>query len=514
MTFGATLGEMWERNFRLYGDVEAVVCGERRWTYATLAERARRLGAALRGTGVRQRDRVGMLAMNRGEWFDFYAGCELAGFHALTINFRLNAQEIAYILRDAAPRVLIFEAQYVELVDTIRGELPEIALFLCIGGAPDWAQSYDAFLSAGSPEGAGLVARPDDPAHLIYTSGTTGKPKGAVRSQAAGYSLAEACATSMQFRINGRGLVLMPLFHVGAQSVASGQHWCGGTIVVHRSFDPVAAARTIERERIQLTHMTPVMVRQFIETVDCSAHDFSSLETFCYAAAPMPVPLLERCIEIFGPVLYDCYGSTETGNVSVLQSHLHVLDGAARSLSRLGSVGQEHNFARLLICDDDGLELPRGTPGELCIQAGGMMDGYWNNSAATVEAFRDGWYLSGDIARMDEDGFVTLVDRKKDMIVSGGENIYCREVEEALASHADVADVAVIGVPDDRWGEAVRAIVVLREGASEDADALVAHSRSQIATYKQPRSIVFIDELPRMSTGKIDKKALRQNFAN
>lgn len=509
----ATLGAMWERNFRLFGEIEAVVCGDRRWTYTKLADRARRLGAALHSQGIRRRDRIGMLAMNCGEWFDFYAACEIAGLHALTINFRLNAQEIAFILRDAAPRVLIFEAQYMPLVDEVRGELDGIELFLCIGGETGWARNYEGFLKSGAPEGSGIVATPDDPAHLIYTSGTTGRPKGVVRTQQAGLSLAEACATSMQFRINGRCLVLMPLFHVGAQSVASGQHWCGGTVVVHRQFDPEAVARTVAGERIQLTHMTPVMLRRFIDEVDCTAHDFSSLETLCYAAAPMPVPLLERCIAIFGPVLYDCYGSTETGNVSVLQSHLHKLDGTARSLARLGSVGQEHNFARLRICDDDGNDLPRGSPGELCIQAGGMMEGYWNNSVATVEAFRDGWYLSGDIAHMDDDGFVTLVDRKKDMIVSGGENIYCREVEEALATHPDVADVAVIGVPDERWGEAVRAIVVPRRGAVPDADALVAHCREAIATYKQPRSVVFTQELPRMNTGKVDKKALRRDFA-
>jgi acyl-CoA synthetase (AMP-forming)/AMP-acid ligase II len=503
-----SLAAMWERNLRLSANDPAVVSEGRRWTYGQLLGRARRLGSFLYSAGVRRESRVAMLAMNGPEWFDYYAACELHGFIAQTINFRLTRSELEYVLGDAEPTVLIFEQSYIDVVDSLRSVTPSVKQWVCIGRSLDWAPSFEEVIAQGSEDGAPMRAEPDDLVHMIYTSGTTGKPKGVVRDQRAGAALAAACATSQSMRVGGRMLLTMPMFHVGAQSMASGQQMLGGMVVLHRRFDPVAVARTIQEERIHITHMAPTLVQQFVASPGINDFDLSSLETLCYAAAPMPVPVLREGLARFRSIFLGCYGSTECGNVAVLQQHFHRPDGSPQEVERLASVGREHLFSTLRVLDDEGVECPPGVPGELCVRSGSMMRGYWNRSNDTAEALRDGWYRSGDIARMDAAGFVYLVDRKKDMIISGGENIAPREVEEALLTHPGIAEAAVIGVPDDRWGETVKAVLVAR-GTPPPEQEIVAHCRQLIAGYKLPRIIEFTEALPLLATGKVNKIALR-----
>jgi acyl-CoA synthetase (AMP-forming)/AMP-acid ligase II len=504
-----SLAQMWERSLRLSADDLAVVSEGRRWTYAQLIERARRLGAFLYAAGARRGSRIAMLAMNCPEWFDYYAACEIHGFVAQTVNFRLTKPEIAYVLEDGEPTVLIFEEAYAEIVAGLREQTPSIREWVCIGDAPAWATPFEEAVAAGDPAGAPLRADPDDLVHMIYTSGSTGKPKGVVRDQRAGAALAAACATSQSMRIGGRMLLTMPMFHIGAQSLASGQHMMGGMVVLHRRFDAAGVARAIEQEGVHITHMAPTLVQQFLAEPRIAEYDLSSLETLCYAAAPMSVPVLRDGLARLGNVFLGCYGSTECGNVAVLQQQFHRPDGSPIEIDRLASVGREHLFSSLRVLDDDGVECPPGVVGELCVQSGSMMRGYWNRSNETAEVLRDGWYHSGDIARMDEDGFVWLVDRKKDMIISGGENIASREVEEALLTHPAIAQAAVIGIPDERWGETVKAVLIAR-GKAPDPSEVIAHCRTLIAGYKLPRVIEFADELPLLATGKVNKVALRE----
>jgi acyl-CoA synthetase (AMP-forming)/AMP-acid ligase II len=504
-----SLTATWERNLRLSANDPAVVSEGRRWSYSELLDRARRLGSFLYRAGARRESRIAMLAMNGPEWFDYYAACELHGFIAQTVNFRLTRRELEYVLNDAEPTVLIFEEAYAAVVHSLRPLTQSIKQWVCIGRSLDWAPSFEEAIAQGSRDGAPMRAEPDDLAHMIYTSGTTGKPKGVVRDQRAAAALAAACATSQSMRVGGRMLLAMPMFHVGAQSMASGQQMLGGMVVLHRRFDPVAMARTIEQERIHITHMAPTLVQQFLAEPGIGDFNLGSLETLCYAAAPMPVPVLREGLARFGSIFLGCYGSTECGNVAVLQQHLHQPDGSAVEVERLASVGREHLFSSLRVLDDDGVECQPGVAGELCVQSGSMMRGYWNRSNETAEALRDGWYRTGDMARMDEDGFVYLVDRKKDMIISGGENIASREVEEALLTHPGIAAAAVIGVPDDRWGETVKAVLVARGGPPSNDD-IIAHCRTFIAGYKLPRVVEFVDALPLLATGKVNKIALRE----
>ena len=308
-----------------------------------------------------------------------------------------------------------------------------------------------------------------------------------------------------------RILLCMPFFHVGARSQGYALSCIGGTMVILRSFDPQAILETIEREHITQLHLAPTLVQQVLDHPGQEKFDLSSLKTLNYAAAPMPLTVLKRALERFGRIMINGFGQTE-GAGCVLKKFYHRPSGDARDLQRLTSVGQATTGTRVVILDDDDREVPTGTIGEICFRTPTAMLGYWNNSVATQETLRNGWLHTGDVGYMDEDGFVYLADRKKDMIVSGGENVYSREVEEALMSHPSVQDAAVIGVPDPKWGEAVLGVIVLKPGQASQADDLIKHCRGLIAGYKCPKRVEVVEQLPRLPSGKISKVALREQF--
>ena len=505
-----TLCELLERNAALYPDQLAAICEGSSRTYGELLERARRLGGALHRIGACSQDRISMLSMNSIEYFEFYAACQVSGFVAATINFRLSEAEVEFILTDSAPRILIFEAQYAQLVNNLRPRLSTVLAYVCIGATLDWAHSYEELLASSDAESTSYRPGPDDYSSLVYTSGTTGRPKGVIKTQQGELTRAQLFAM-LDIRAGGRMLLMMPMFHVGSGSMYMAQQWSAGTVYLHRRFDPPDILKTIEAERITITHMAPTMLQAVLDVPDIRQYDLSSLETLCYTAAPISVALLKRGLELLGPIFVNSWGMTET-NGTVMFKHQHRPDGSSKDLKRLASVGQALPGVRLRIVDDDDRELPANSPGELIAQSPTQFACYWNNSAATLEAMRNGWMHTGDIACMDEEGFVFLLDRKSDMIISGGENIYCQEVEQALSQHPAIEDVAVIGVPDDYWGEAVKAIAVCKSGEVVLEGALIAFCGGLIASYKKPKNIVFVDGLPRVASGKVDKVALRERY--
>jgi acyl-CoA synthetase (AMP-forming)/AMP-acid ligase II len=509
-----TLRDLTERNAHLHGDDIHLIFGERRSTFRSFAERSLRLASALYELGVRAQDRVSMLAMNCAEYLEVYGACEVAPFILAPINFRLAAAEIEFILRDSAPRVLLFEQQYAPMLQALRPRLPGIQHYITIGdpdrsGPP--AHRYEELLMSGQPQGPPLRPRPEHIHSITYTSGTTGKPKGAVLTHQAVLALFSAWSSELGADLGHKILLSMPYFHIGARSQGGAMTYRGGTLVVHRTFDAREIVRTVDRERITQLHLAPTLMQAVLDLPDIEQFDLSSLLTINYAAAPMPLATLKRAMRRFGPILINGYGQTE-GAGTALRKHYHRPEGTPKDLERLTSVGQPVLDTRVRIVDDHGQDVPLGCVGELCLQSPQNMSGYWNDSAATIEALRDGWLHTGDLARQDEDGFIYLVDRKKDMIVSGGENVYSREVEEALMAHADVADAAVIGVPDDKWGEAVKAVVVRKAGAPCTGAELLAHCRTLIAGYKCPKSVEFVAELPRLPSGKVSKVLLRERF--
>jgi acyl-CoA synthetase (AMP-forming)/AMP-acid ligase II len=509
MRFPQTLADMLRNNAWKYPDETAFIWEDRRQTHAQFLERANRLANALWRLGLKRQDRVGILSQNCLEFQEVYGACEMSGFICATVNWRLAIPEMVFIINDSAPKVLIFEQAYAETVAAMKSSLKTVEHFICIGGPVDFALDYETVLGSGDAEGTPFSPKPDDIAFLIYTSGTTGRPKGVMLTQAGEVAAAEILGSDQRNSPADRLLIMMPLFHIGAKIIQLAQHWRAGAVMVQKGFDAKAVLDAIERERITVTHMAPTMIQSLLDSPHIGSTDTSSLRMIVYAAAPMPITVLKRGLDVFGPVFQHQFGQTE-GIGTTLLAHQHRPNGTDRDREILTSVGQPSPRIGVRIVDDEGNDLPQGDIGEILLTSPAVMKGYWNNTVATLETLRDGWIHTGDVGRLDEEGYLYLVDRKKDMIISGGENIYSREVEEAVVTHEDVSEVAVIGVPDEKWGETVMAIVVLKPGRATSADSIIEHCRTMIASYKKPRHVVFVDEIVKLPSGKVDKVMLRK----
>ena len=509
-----TFRHLVERNERFHPRELCLIFENRRITFAEHAVRARQLGDAIYRLGMRHQDRVAILAMNCPEHLEVSGAAEVSGYILAPVNYRLAPPETTYVVNDCSPTVLVFEAQYVAAIDSIRAQLKSVRHFVCIGHeAPSWALPYEALITTGDAAGPPLRPSPNDILSILYTSGTTGRPKGVMNTHEAGMWAALMQAVEMRTDVGGKFLVVMPTYHLAGRLMMSAQHLRGGTVILHRAFDAAEVVRTIERERVTEAHLAPTMLQAVLDVPDIDQHDLSSLRTLEHAAAPISLSLRKRALKKLGPILIDAYGQTEGGG-TVLRQHQAKLEGTPKEVKRLGSVGQPMLHAEMRIVDERDCEVPVGAVGEICFKTPQNMLGYWNNPAATAETLLNGWLHTGDMGYADEEGFLFLVDRKKDMIISGGENIYSREVEEAVLSHAEVDDAAVIGVPHLHWGEAVVALVVVKRGAKLDAESLTAHCKMQIASYKCPKGIDFIAELPRLPSGKVNKVVLRERYAN
>ena len=512
MKVAHTLADMLDNNAWKYPDEIAFIWNEERVTHAQFHALASRLANSLVRLGLKRQDRVSILSQNSLAFQVVYAACELSGLICATVNWRLAVPEMIYIVNDGAPRVMIFEAAYAETVAAMRGQLSGVEHYVCIDGHADFALDYADLLQAGDAAGSHLRARPDDIAFLIYTSGTTGRPKGVMLTHEGEVAAAEILGSDMRNAASDRLLIMMPLFHIGAKIIQLAQHWRGGTVIVQKGFEAASVLDAIERHRVTVTHMAPTMIQSVLAVPRIASIDTSSLRMIVYAAAPMPIPVLKHGIRQFGPVFQQQFGQTE-GIGTTLLAHQHRPDGTDRDREILTSVGQVSPRVGVRIVDDAGQDLPTGAVGEVLLTSPGRMKGYWNNTAATIETLRDGWVHTGDVGRLDAEGFLYLADRKKDMIISGGENIYSREVEEAIVTHDAVSEVAVIGAVDAIWGEAVMAVVVIRPGMEATPAMIIEHCRTHIASYKKPRHVVFVDAIDKLPSGKIDKVRLRKLYS-
>lgn len=505
-----TLGDIFETNARFYPDEPAWIYEGRQLTHSQLLRRSRQLAHACERLGVKRQDRISMLAMNTLEYAEVYTAGWTSGIIVATVNFRLAPLEMHWIINDSSPKVLIFEAQYLPTVDALRAQLTSVEHYVCIGASTNWAQSYEDFVATGDAGQASFRAVEEDIALILYTSGTTGRPKGCILGQRELRQEASYMAMELHNEPQERGLIMMPFFHLGAMLVGLALSYRGVTVVMHRQFDPAAVVESLEKDRIHMTHLAPVMVQMLLAQPGVEQRDFSNMHTILYSAAPMPVTVLNRGLEIFGNVFVNMYGQTEVAS-TILPKSFHRPNGTEREKEWLKSVGRPFMNTEIKVVDDHGQPCPTGDAGEVWVKTTAMCRGYWNNSAATLETITDGWCHTGDIGRLDADGMLYLVDRKKDVINSGGENIYSREVEEAVLQHAAVSEVAVIGVPDAKWGEAVCAVVTLKPGATLTEVELIEHTKTLIASYKKPRHVRVVPELPKLPTGKINKVALRKS---
>ncbi len=504
-----TLGRIFEENARRRRDETAIVFGDEQRTNGELYRNGCRLAAALEGLGMRKQDRMAVLSMNNIAFVEAYVAGWTTGYVVATVNFRLALPEILWVLNDVTPKVLLIEAQFASLIPAIRQGVASITDVVVLDGEAEGAHSYAALLAGAPADHPSTRATEEDVASLIYTSGTTGRPKGCIMGQRENAFNMMVLAPSMGNMPGDRFLCVMPLFHIGAMAIALSMLSNGGVLVILRQFDPAAVIASLASDRITHILLAPTMVQMVLDHPDITRQSYPHLRAVLYSAAPMPSTVLRKGMELLGPVFLQMMGSSEGSSTTWLPIDMHRPDGTPAEQRRLLSIGLPYRGVAIRIVDDNGRDCPPGEPGELVLKSPVMFRGYWNNTVATLEAIRDGWYHTGDIGIEDEDGYIFLVDRKKDMIISGGENIYSREVEEALLQHPSVSEVAVIGCPDEQWGEIVCAVVVPVAGAAATAEALAAHCQSLIASYKKPRKVVFVDELPRMVSGKVDKKALR-----
>lgn len=484
-------------------DKAAVVSGERVLTFADVDARIDRLGAALQTRGVRPGDRVALLAANELEYVEIQGACLRYGFALVPLNVRLAVPELEFILRDCAPAVLIAGRGREDVVAAIApAARPREVLGL---GDPVGLASYDEALataseSAETPLDPGLVAT------ILYTSGTTGRPKGAMIDRA-GFS-ARVLINSVELRVRADDvhLAVLPMFHIAAfltyAHVAN-----GATLVMLEDFAPEAALAEMERSGVTTTCLVPTIISMLTEHPDRSGRDLSRLRLIIYGGACIDPEPLRAAIAAFGCEFHQQYGMTESGGQTILRPEDH----DPSDVRRLRSAGTEAVGVVVRVVDGEDRPLPPGQPGEIVCRAASLMIGYWNRPEATEEALRGGWFHTGDIGLRDEQGYLHVTDRRNDMIVSGGENVYPREVETVLVEHPAISEIAVVGVPDPLWGQVVTAVVV---GSDLPADeALVAWSRERLASYKVPRRWVRVDELPRNVTGKVLKHELRAQLA-
>jgi fatty-acyl-CoA synthase len=479
-------------------------------TYGDLNIRANRVAQGLIAEGCAPGARIGFIGKGSDRYFEMLHGAFKANVVVVGVNWRLAPPEIAYVLNDAKAEILFAGAEFYAEIAEVMGQCPSVRRVIALdGGRADWI-SFDEWRDSFPADDPLLPHRPEDDVIQLYTSGTTGHPKGVQLTNANYMSIFEQGQASgwAKWERDETVLVCMPLFHVAGVNIGLIGHAHGTRNVILKEVDPPAMLRLIERERINIAFMVPAVILFLLQQPAIGATDLSSLRLILYGASPIAEDVLRRAQATFRAEFVQLYGLTETtGSATYLPPEAH---DPARG--KLRSCGIPAPGTEIRIVDEKGQDVPRGEVGEIVMKSGTVMKGYWNRPEATAEAVRGGWFHTGDAGYFDDEGYLYIHDRVKDMIVSGGENIYPAEVENALFGHPAIADVAVVGVPDERWGEAVKAIVVLKPDMEGDPQEIIAFARTRIAGYKVPKSIDFVPVLPRNPSGKILRRELRKPY--
>ncbi len=491
-------------------EIAALMVDERPITYGELDERSSLAANAFDAAGVGFGDRVAFIDKNGAEFFEVTFGLAKLGAVIVPVNWRLAAPEMRQIIDDAGAEVVVVGSEFFGHIEAIENELTKVQTIVAIGGHDRWP-AFDDWIASQPTEDPGVSTGPDDIALQLYTSGTTGLPKGVMLTNSNFFALVHNIASEWRFTADSMNLAVMPMFHIAGSGWALCGLYAGCTNIVLRDVDPVAILDAIPRHRVTNILLVPAVIQFVLMTPGVDETDFSSLRILVYGASPISDDVLVKGLQRFGCEFIGVYGLTEThGAITQLKADDH--DPEQRP-HLLRSCGKPHPWVEIRIVGVDGDDVAVGAVGELWTRSPQNMAGYWNNpgaTAATVTA--DGWLKSGDAGYLDEDGYIYLYDRVKDMIVSGGENIYPAEVENVLMAHEHVGDVAVIGVPDDKWGEAVKAVVVPAAGTSPIETDLIAFARERLAGFKLPKSVDFTSELPRNPSGKLLKRQLREPY--
>jgi fatty-acyl-CoA synthase len=502
----AGIGSWLKKREHLTPTKDAVVDGKRRVNYHQLNERVNRLCGALLEMGLQGGDRIGILSYNCLEFVEVIMAAAKLGTVLVPLNWRLTATELAFIINDSGAETLFFDLELVKLVEGVQVQQTPLKQFIAFGGKdmPE-ARAYETLISNQRDTEPEIDSAPglETPHIIMYTAGTTGRPKGAVLSQGASFWNVLNLGLSMDFTSHDRNLVVLPMFHIGGIGLFTlPMIYYGATVVIQRSFDPIQTLALLRKEKISLFFGVPAIFLALIQHPGFSTEAFKNVRIVMSGGAPLPISLVEQ-YHSSGIVLQQGFGMSEAApSIATLDKDL--------ALEKAGSIGKAVFHLDALIVDDNMKELPTGEVGELVIRGPNLLTEYWKLEDATEAAFTDGWFHSGDLARMDQDGCIYIVERKKDMFISGGENVYPAEIENAIFQIPQVAEAAVIGVKDPKWGEVGRAVVAIKEGQSVSADEIINHLKDSLAKYKIPKRVVFIDQLPRNAAGKVLKNRLRE----
>lgn len=490
----------------------ALVLGDKKVTWGQLLKRSAQIGQALRAAGIGPQDRVAYLDKNSIEHFEVLYGCAMLNAVSVDINWRLAPPEVAYIANDSEAKVLIVGQEFVPVLDAIAGELTHAKTIVVIGGHSKY-EDYEAFVTRQDPQDPGVEASDDDVAFQLYSSGTTGRPKGVMLTTRNFFAILDAAGEVWLFNSEMINLVAMPLFHIGGGGWATAGQYYGASSIVVRDINPATLVPLFGEQRITHAFLVPALLQFTLMVPGIDKADFSSLKMIAYGASPISDEVLAGSIKAYKCKFMQVYGLTETtGVVTMLGPEDHDLTGPKKHLLR--SCGKAAPGVELRIVDGDtSKDVAVGDVGEIWLRSVQVMKGYWKMPEATAEVIVEGgWFRSGDVGYLDKEGYCYIYDRVKDMIVSGGENIYPAEVENALMGHPAVADVAVIGVPDEKWGEVPKAVIVRNKDATVTEGEILEFARTKLAGFKCPKSVDWADALPRNPTGKILKKDLRAPY--
>ncbi len=518
------LNELLPKAIKLYPETEAVVCGEKRFTYSSFGERVWKLCNGLLGLGVRRGDRLAVLQQNTHEYLEVYFAAAHLGAVLVCLNFRLSPKELAMILNDCGAELLISQAVFQK---TVREAVPLAPIVKKIlwtrttqgehleAGAEEF--QYEDLIAEGKsspPPDPGI--RDEDVAHLYYTSGTTGRPKGVMLTHKNVKAHALGTIAELHLTDEDRWFHVAPLFHLADAWAAFSFTWVGGKHVLIPLFDASSVLEMIQREKITLSNLIPTMLTMMVNSPDLARFDYSSLRAILSGGAPIAPDTVRKIVDTFKCDYIQTYGMTETSpylTLSILKKHLKSLPWEDQ-LRFKAKTGREFITVQLRVVDENGRDVKKDDQqvGEIIVKGDTVTLGYWNLPEETEKAIRNGWLHTGDLAVVDKEDYINIVDRKKDMIITGGENVYSTEVENVLYMHQDILEAAVVGLPDDHWGEVVKACVVLKEGRSITDQDIILFCKANLAGYKAPKIVEFLEALPKTGSGKIYKKGLKDPY--